>query len=69
MSDTQVTITCYDCTGKGYTLFCGNEADCKPCGNTGELVVCESYVSLKSIVVFRNQPCHNCGVKQNDHGE
>lgn len=60
-------MTCYDCTGNGYTVFLGNESPCKPCGGTGELVVCESYSTMKSPVVFRNQPCHNCGVRFNDH--
>lgn len=62
-------MICYDCTGKGYTLFLGNESTCKPCDGTGSLVVCESYALVPGSmpVAFRNQKCHTCGVRFNDH--
>jgi DnaJ-class molecular chaperone len=61
-------VTCYDCKGKGYQEFLGHLTDCKPCDNTGQLVVCSSYVlPMNTLVVFRNQKCHNCGVKESDH--
>jgi DnaJ-class molecular chaperone len=61
-------VTCYDCKGKGYQEFLGNESDCRPCAGTGELAVCSSYVlPIDALFVFRNQKCHGCGVKENDH--
>ncbi len=63
-----MVVTCYDCRGKGYQLFLGNETDCKPCGASGELLVCSQFsLNPDALVVFRNQPCWNCGVKENDH--
>jgi RecJ-like exonuclease len=61
-------VTCYDCVGKGYQVFLDRETHCKPCNGEGELLVCSSYVLTPgALVVFRNQRCHNCGVKESDH--
>lgn len=61
-------VTCYDCQGKGYTLFYGKESTCRPCAGDGELVVCKQYsLDVNILIGFRNQPCHNCGVKPADH--
>jgi hypothetical protein len=61
-------VTCYNCRGKGYKVFLDNETDCVPCGGTGEMTVCSNYsLNPDAIVAFRNQPCWNCGVKENDH--
>ena len=61
-------VTCYDCVGKGYQIFLGKESHCKPCDGEGELQMCGSYtLPPDALVVFRNQKCHNCGVKESDH--
>lgn len=61
-------VACYDCQGKGVRIFLGKESDCKTCETTGYLKVCVQFVlAPDAVVVFRNQKCHNCGVKENDH--
>jgi hypothetical protein len=60
-------IDCYDCQGNGYTVFLGKESDCKVCEN-GKLTICNNFtLAPDAVVVFRNQKCYHCGVKQNDH--
>lgn len=61
-------IPCDDCKGKGYKMSFGNETTCLTCKGDGELAVCESFaMSPGTTLVFRNQRCHNCGVRQNNH--
>lgn len=61
-------VTCYDCLGKGYTLFLGNESTCRHCTGSGKLVACTQYsLDPTKTIAFRNQPCHHCGVKPADH--
>lgn len=61
-------VKCYDCKGKGYQLFMDQESTCKPCQGSGEMVVCSQFsYAPGAVVAFRNQKCHNCGVRQNDH--
>ena len=61
-------ITCHDCKGNGFTIFLGRESSCKPCGGSGKMVVCDQYsLAPNAVVAFRNQPCWNCGVRENDH--
>lgn len=61
-------VTCYDCHGDGYTVFLGKESTCKNCRGEGELLICGFFsLAPDALVVFRNQRCHNCGVKEDDH--
>jgi DnaJ-class molecular chaperone len=61
-------VTCYDCRGDGYTVFLNNESTCMTCHGAGELKACNTFTrDPKKVVVFRNQPCFNCGVRENNH--
>lgn len=61
-------VNCSDCKGEGYTIFAGKEKDCIFCRGAGEVTPCNSFTrEPNAVAVFRNQRCHNCGVKENDH--
>lgn len=61
-------MTCYDCNGDGYQMFLGKESTCVTCGGEGTVIVCDTFAyAPDAVVAFRNQKCHNCGVRENDH--
>lgn len=61
-------VQCDDCKGKGYKVFLGQVSDCNVCKGAGEIAVCSSFaLPPGAVMAFRNQKCHNCGVRENNH--